>query len=203
LAWCYRCGKTWAEVQHFNLSFIHLLVRRTLISTTTQSPKPLAAINSDPTMKNRKLFMLAFVLAFASTSILCIACGHPLIFLPVSYKLIDFFVFGILIGSLCFGLVFINMPFVKFFLWLTKLKISLHAYYIISTLLILQILTLALGYLESYFTRGMQPTPFYYYGGVGNSLIYILTGNLTAIIVSYLYAQRQDNSKERYDQSLN
>ena len=143
-------------------------------------------------MKKTKLFALAFLVSFVSTSVLCIGGGHPLIFLPVSYKLMDFFIFGILIGILCFGLVFITMPFVKTIRRWTKLKIAFQSYYIISTMLILQVLTLVVGYLESYTTPGVETTIFYYYYGVGNSLIYIFTGNITAILISYIYARNQE-----------
>ncbi len=36
----------------------------------------------------------------------------------------------------------------------------------------------------------------YYYKGVTNSLIYILTGNITAIITAFLYAKEQIRLKK-------
>ena len=142
-------------------------------------------------MTKKKLFGISFLLAFVSTAILCVVTGLPLIFSPASYKLINFIVFGILIGMLCFGLVYIALPFLTFIRRITHFKGQLTPYYIFATTFILQILTLALGYLESSMTRGVEATLVYYYASIGNSFIYILTGNVTAILAAIYYSKDQ------------
>ncbi len=142
-------------------------------------------------MTKTKLFSISFVIAFLSTALLCILLGYPLIFSPVSYKITDFFIFGILIGVLCFGLVFMNLSILTYLKKLLKVKTSSKVFYIVGTLLILQVLTLILGYIESDIYSKQNADPFYYYKGVGNSLVYVLTGNMTAIIIATLFATEQ------------
>jgi hypothetical protein len=143
-------------------------------------------------MSKLKLFITAFTFAFISTAFLCIIAGYPLIFPPVAYNFINFILFAILIAALCFGLVYINFAFLKFIKRGLIPTCSNTAYYIIGSIVALQVLTLLLGYTESSYGSKTEATVFYYYKGVGNSLIYVLTGNLTAIIVAKLYADEQD-----------
>lgn len=143
-------------------------------------------------MKTLKLLFLAFGIAFSTTATLCIASGNPLVYYPINYGIDGFFSFAILILLLSFGLVYINLSVLK---WLkTTMKINANSiiYYIVSTIFVLQIVTMLTGYFESFVTRGVQATAFYYYKCLSNSCIYILTGNLTAVIVAYLYGKEEN-----------
>ena len=141
-------------------------------------------------MSKTKLFTLAFVIMFISTAVLCFLARQPLIFLPVYYSGIEFLKFAVLIGFLCFCLVYLNLSLIKFVKRLTSLTSGELQFYILSTLIILQIVTLLTGYIESSLTTYTADV-FYYYKGVGNSLIYVMTGNLTALLIASLYAKEQ------------
>lgn len=140
-------------------------------------------------MKKLKIFGLSFAFVFISTAILCIVFGHPFIYAPIDYGIKGFLNLGLLLGFLVFCLVFINFPILK---WI-KTKIfnrrNDFGFYLISTLLILQVVTLLTGYMESLTTRGVEADFLYYYKCVTNSCIYILTGNLTAIFACKLYVK--------------
>lgn len=143
-------------------------------------------------MKKLKLLFLAFGIAFSATAILCVGSGNPLIYYPIDYGIGGFFRFAILILFLSFGLVYINLSVLKWLKGMIKLKANSSIYYITSTILILQIVTMTTGYLESLTTRGIQADIFYYYKCVSNSCLYILTGNFTAIVVAYLYGKEEN-----------
>jgi hypothetical protein len=142
-------------------------------------------------MSRLKIFVSSYVLAFASTAVLCILSGQPLIFLPVSYGMTDFLAFGILILILTCCLNFICLPFLEFIRKIFRIGIREDLYFVTGTLIILQIVTLLVGYLESGITRHIIATPFYYYQGVGNSLVYVITGNMTAIMAASLYGKQK------------
>jgi len=146
-------------------------------------------------MNKTRLFGIAFLIAFTLTALLCILSGQPLIFLPIDYSLFGFLQFAILIGTLCFCLVFINFPILKAVLNVLKREVNEKWYYLFTTFIVLQIVTLLLGYLESSYSS-YGGTPFFYYKGVGNSRIYILTGNITAITIAAIYAKEQIRLKE-------
>jgi hypothetical protein len=141
-----------------------------------------------------KLFGLAFCLAFLSTASLCVATNQPLIFQPVSYSLSSFRSFSVLIGLLCFLLVFMNLSLLRFIYQLLKPGIREEAFYVIGTCLILQAATIIIGYAESALTS-FESDAFYYYKGVGNSYIYLITGNLTALIIASIYGRNLEKIK--------
>lgn len=140
-------------------------------------------------MRKTDLFKITFLIAFPSIALLCMLGGQPLIFSPVSYTLFSFIKFGVLICFLCFGLVFISLPILTSIKKGPRLNKSNKFFYVTGTLVILQMLTLFLGYMESALTRHVSADALYYYKGVGNSLIYVIMGNVTAIVGSYLYAK--------------
>lgn len=144
-------------------------------------------------MNNIKLLSLAFIFAFSSSSLLSYTFGYPLIFHPINYGLSGFIEFGILILFLCLGLVFVSIPVST----RTILRLNLSNNYIsiaLINLLHLQLVIIFLGFFESYFTRGVTADLFYYYKCVTNSCIYVLTGNVTTIITTYLYFRIKSNN---------
>lgn len=68
-----------------------------------------------------------------------------------------------------------------------------EGFFILCIFILLQLVTLLFGYLESSLSRGVPADWFYYYKGVTNSWIYIITGNCTALIAASLYARYQYN----------
>jgi hypothetical protein len=147
-------------------------------------------------MSKTKLFSISFCIAFSLTALLCIIGGYPLIFLPVNYSIMAFIQFGLLIACLSFCLVFINLTFLRFVKKAFKIKLDYTKYYLLSTFIVLQIVTILIGYAESSLTLH-HASWFYYYKGVGNSLLYIVTGNLTAFIVAALFAKEEVKLKEQ------
>lgn len=143
-------------------------------------------------MKKLNLLFLAFVIAFSTTAILCITNEYPLIFYPINYGIGGFIRFSILILFLSFGLVYVNLPVLKWLKPAIYINSNSIIYFITTTILILQIVTMTIGYLESLITRGIEADAFYYYKCVSNSCLYILTGNMTAIIVAYIYGKGEN-----------
>lgn len=141
-------------------------------------------------MSKTKLFSRAFVIMFILTAVLCILAKQPLIFLPIQYTGIEFLKFAVLIGFLCFCLVNINLYIIRSIKRQMSSNSSESPFYILSTLIILQVVTLLTGYMESTLTTNTADA-FYYYKGVGNSLIYVITGNFTAILIASFYAKEQ------------
>ena len=60
---------------------------------------------------------------------------------------------------------------------------------IIETILVLQIVTMIIAYFETSFSKTGGDF-LYYYKGIGNSLVYILTGNLTSVIFASIYSDK-------------
>jgi hypothetical protein len=140
-------------------------------------------------MKKLKIFRLSFSFAFISTAAICILFGHPFIFGPIAYGFKDFFLLGLLLGFLVFCLVFINFPLLNWIKFQFFNNSNDFVFYVIASIFILQLENLMAGYLESLLTRGVEADSLYYYKGVSNSWIYILTGNLTAFITCKLYVK--------------
>jgi hypothetical protein len=141
-------------------------------------------------MKQLKLFAIAFIIMFISTSGLCISLQQPLIYYPLDYGLTGFLQFGVLTGFLCFCLVFINLPTIRFIKHQVSQAAKEKPFYVIITIIILQFVTLGTGYVESGLTT-KNADVLYYYKGVSNSLIYVITGNFTALIIALMYAKEQ------------
>lgn len=147
----------------------------------------------------RKLFAIAFFTAFILTSFLCMITGQPLIFLPVDYGVTEFVKFGLLVGLLSFLLVFINLPVLGRIHQSFRINVREEGYYIIGTMIILQVVTLTTGYLESGLSLLGGADFFYYYRGAGNSHLYIIAGNFTSAIIASLYAKQQVTRKKTTD----
>ena len=140
-------------------------------------------------MSRLRLFIISFIITFFTVATLCFLTHQPLIFLPVNYSIGAFIEYAILVMILCFCLVFINLPLVKFLSSLFR-KTNNIIFYLITTFFVLQIVSIMVGYFESGLTT-KTADPFYYYKGVGNSLIYILVGNLTAVVTCIFYVKDQ------------
>ncbi|MCG8578805.1 MAG: hypothetical protein MI866_02745, partial [Bacteroidales bacterium] len=139
-------------------------------------------------MKKLKIFGLSFAFVYILTAILCLIFGQPLIYSPI-YGIREFLNLALLLGILVFLLVYINFPVLKWIKTISFKNSNGFIYYSVATLLILQIVTLLTGYMESLTTRGVEADFLYYYKCVTNSCIYILTGNITAILASRLYVK--------------
>ena len=140
-------------------------------------------------MKKLKIFGLAFSFAFISTAALCILFGYLLIIGSIDYRFREFLSLGLLLGFLVFCLVFINFPLANWIKTQFFKNANDFIFYLIATIFILQLENLITGYLESLATRGAEADFLYYYKGLSNSWIYILTGNLTAFIACNLYVK--------------
>lgn len=145
-------------------------------------------------MNQVKLVLLAFGIAFIKTAALCVVTGNPLIYYPIDYGMGGVFRFGLLMLSLCFRLVYINLSVLKWVKKILKNSFSPTFYFPIVTLLLVQLVTMVTGYFETLTTRGVEPDILYYYRCVSSSCLYILSGNLTALLTSYLYG-KEENKK--------
>lgn len=137
-------------------------------------------------MKKLKLFGLSFAVVYLLTATLCLIFNQPLIYSPI-YGIIEFINLAVLLGILIFLMVYINFPVLKWIKTRVFKNSNNFIYYSVATLLILQIVTLLTGYMESSATRGVEADFLYYYKCVTNSCIYIFTGNITAILACRLY----------------
>lgn len=140
-------------------------------------------------MKRHKLFFISFIIVFISTSVLCIIFEQPLIYAPVKYSVENLLHLALLLGFLVFSLVYISYPILHWLKKRLRFRVNKFSFYLTTTLIILQLVTMTMGYLESYSRRGIDADFLYYYKCVTNSCIYIFTGNLTAIVATILYAK--------------
>jgi hypothetical protein len=141
-------------------------------------------------MRKLKIFGLSFGFVFVLTAILCMISGLPFIYAPVDYGLTGFFKLALLLGFLVFCLVYVNFPVLKWIKDKAFKSANDFIFHLTATLLILQVVTLITGYMESLTTRGVEPDFFYYYKCVTNSCIYILTGNLTVLLGCRLFTRK-------------
>ncbi len=146
-------------------------------------------------MNKIKLLLLAFGMAFTATAALCILTGNPLVYHPIDYGITGFSEFALLILLLSLGLVYINLPVLHWLKKISKLNLNPVVYYITMTLIVLQVVTMVTGFYESLITRGVEADAFYYYKCVTNSCLYILTGNLTAVTIAYLYGKEEQKNE--------
>lgn len=141
-------------------------------------------------MTGFKLFGLSFLIISIPTALLCKVCGYPLIATSAPYSLFDFTMFGLLLVVMSYSLVYIVLPVLAHLKNDLQFTHSDKAFYSIYTLLCLHFFILVGGYLESgmYIPEGADF--LYYYKGAGNSLIYVLTGTVTSLIIATLYATK-------------
>lgn len=138
-----------------------------------------------------RIFFISFSFMLVSTAIFCLIMKQPLIFYPVDYRLSEFLKLFFLIGLFSFLLVYITLPVLNS-LKSTKRKLKRNeGFFIIGSFIILQAVTILTGYIESSLTMGVSANILYYYKGVSNSLIYIITGNTTSLLAASLYAATQ------------
>lgn len=138
-----------------------------------------------------QLFFLTAVLNFSIISFLCLFFDLPLIYYPIDYGLKGFQNFGILIASLSFLFIYVQIPWLRWFWNLFTIKKNPKWYYVIFNLLILQFITIIFGLMESYEPGSKELDFFYLYKGVSNSCIYILSGNISLVIISILFAKEE------------
>ncbi|MDJ1481105.1 hypothetical protein QNI16_11470 [Cytophagaceae bacterium YF14B1] len=141
-------------------------------------------------MTSFKLVVLSFLITSISTGLLCLAYEYPLIATSSPYSLFDFTMFGLLLAVMSYSLVYIVLPVLSHLKNDLQFTHSDKAFYSIYTLLCLHFFILVGGYLESgmYIREGADF--LYYYKGAGNSLIYVLTGTVTSLIIAALYATK-------------
>jgi hypothetical protein len=115
----------------------------------------------------------------------------PLIFYPIDYRLAEFLKFFLLIGFFSFLLVYITLPVLNSLKPIKQKLKRYEGFFIIGSFIALQAVTMLTGYIESSLIRGVNADTLYYYKGVSNSLIYIVTGNITSLLAASLYAAAQ------------
>lgn len=148
-----------------------------------------------------KIFLISFSIMFLLTAVLCILFDQPFFLNPVKYNLSSFIELIVAVGILCFLLAFACLPLLNL-LKPTRPRFGRYElFFLFSTLLLLQIVTLVLGYFESSFNKTGFADWFYYYKGVTNSWIYIVTGNITTVIAASMYATYQYKKKKTDDAS--
>ena len=148
-------------------------------------------------MRVLKIYLIAVAISFTLIVFLCIFFQQPLTFLPKRYGLIDFLLLFLLMGVLNIGLVFFILESLRFlnrkFLHINK-SIAGFAYFGLPSLIILFIATLLFGFVESLGALGFHATPFYYYTFSDNSWIYLMSANITIMLVSLMYV-KEDQAK--------
>jgi len=147
-------------------------------------------------MSNFKLLLLSFSITFFGTALLSLAFFQPLIFYPIDYGLMQFSRLALLLAMLSLALVYFTFPILQVIARIFKIKSRLPLYYLAMSLVVLQLVTLVLGYIESSITRGVTPDFWYYYSCVSNSCFYLLAGNSATIVTSYLYGLKEKRFAE-------
>jgi len=135
--------------------------------------------------RNLKIFTLSFVFVYALISGLCIINRQPLVFSP-GYGFPQFFELFILLGVLSFSLCIVMEIFEKIlqrFITFFTSSVAIYAYFVFASLFGLFVFTLFAGFVES----GL---PFFYYGCITNSCIYLLGGYTATFIVAVYFARR-------------
>lgn len=144
----------------------------------------------------RKVWRISFGIMTFSTGLLCYLTKQPFIFSPVEYTIPAFLQLVFLSGIFCFLFAFITLPVLGFIKGNEGSRRQDEAFFLLGSLVILQLTTIIMGYTESSFTRGIRSDFFYYYRGAGNSWIYIITGNITVGIAASLYARYRYERKQ-------
>ena len=136
--------------------------------------------------KDLKIFSVSLTLVYVMNSSLCIIDRQPLVFVR-GYNFFQFLTLFILLGLLSFGLILVMENLEKI---LEKLSanmrfsaFTIYAYFIFISAFGLFAFTVFAGFAES----GL---PFFYYGCVTNSCIYLFSGYITTFIVSVYFAHR-------------
>jgi hypothetical protein len=147
--------------------------------------------------KNLKIFAVSFVIIYAMISGLCFLKKQPLVF-AYGYGFSQFFTLFILLGLLSFCLVFVmdnlerilqKIPSTMF-----SSPFSIYTYFIIASAFGLFVFTLFSGFAES----GL---PFFYYGCVTNSCIYLSSGYIVTFVVAVYFAYRFIKSRATKEKS--
>ena len=123
------------------------------------------------------------------------AYDYPLIYDPIDYGPGEFLLLALLIFAPSAGLIYINFPVLTWTIKILKLRSNLSLYYILMTLMILNVATILTGYLESFITAGVEADPFYYYECVSNSCVYLLTGNVSTLVVALLFVMEENKKR--------
>lgn len=143
-----------------------------------------------------RIFRISFVIMFLLTAFLCIVSKQPLFLSPIKYSFFSFIELAIVICIFCFLLAYITLPLLNIFKPSKPKSGRFELYFLFTTLPILQAVTLFFGYLESSLGTSTGGDLFFYYRGVTNSWIYIISGNITASIAASLYANYQLKKKK-------
>ncbi|MBT3321475.1 MAG: hypothetical protein HN392_04235 [Anaerolineae bacterium] len=136
--------------------------------------------------KNLKIFFISFILIYGIISILCLISKQPLVF-AYGYNFFQFLTLFIILGLLSFSLILVMEYLEKMLKKFSENKrlsaFAVYAYFIFISAFGLFAFTVFAGFAES----GL---PFFYYGCVTNSCIYLLGGYVTTFIVSVYFAHR-------------
>jgi hypothetical protein len=136
--------------------------------------------------ENIRIFAMSFVMICVLIAGLCVLYKQPLVFAE-GYQFPQFFTLFLLLGTLSFGLVFVMETLERIFKrFLTPTFTSAPATYIYFTLVSafgLFVFTLLAGFSES----GL---PFFYYGCVTNSCIYLFSAYAVTFVVAVYFAYR-------------
>ena len=150
-------------------------------------------------MKNLRILSISFAFVYLSTALLCMLFQQPFLLGAPVYPFSAFVDLAVVLGFLVVCMLFINFPLLKWIKAKLFRKAKDRIYYLIGSLVVLQIATMLGGALESLSWRASTPDFFYYYRGITNSTIFLITGNATALIGSLLYTQ---NNKKRFDGAI-
>lgn len=127
-----------------------------------------------------------FIVVFS----LCWLLDLPLVFKKETYNINQSI---LLLGfSLMFsiGLILICLPVLEWLQDLLNSSTNQVAFYLIGSLLALHILVGISGTLESFIISPRGADPLFYYKCIGNSCVYIFSGNTTVVLICWLYVKK-------------
>lgn len=136
--------------------------------------------------ENLKIFAISFAIVYVMIASLCVLNRKPLIYVR-GYNFSQFFTLFIFLGLISSGLVFVmdilEKIHQKFLTPILSSPISIYAYYILVSVFGLFAFTLFAGLVEA-------GQPFYLYGCVTNSCIYLFSGYTVTFVAAVYFAYR-------------
>ncbi len=137
--------------------------------------------------QNIKIYIATLALVYMMIASACFLNRLPLVF-SRGYSNSQFFALFILLGLLNLGLILamdtLEKAIKKYLTSILTTPLSVFAYFILSAFMVLFVFTLIAGFVESGFW------PFYYYGCISNSCIYLVSGYTATFVASVYFAYR-------------
>jgi hypothetical protein len=134
------------------------------------------------------LFWMTFCITSLCIGVLCVVYEQPLFLGEAVYNVTTFLNFIVFTAFISMSLVYMCLPVLYRMNEKIRFMKSTTVFVLIGSILILQVVTMLTGYLDSAIFSTNGASLFYYYGCVTNSCIYIAVGNGVTVLAALRYA---------------